>query len=279
MRRSTRLRRLFGRERGPSGDGFAFEIASCARAVRECQRLRHRVFAEEMGAHLPGAKRGLDIDPYDAHCRHLLVRAATGGVIACTRLLSDADARNTGGFYAQSEFHLGRLPLLAGRKLEIGRTCVHPDYRTGSAITCLWMGLARFMQAEQYDFLLGCASVDMRDGGAAAWRIYRAAVLRGQVRVDLGVIPRMPLPDESAAPAGAALPASASAMLPPLLKAYLSLGAKICGEPSCDRDFRVADMMVLLDRAHLAARYARHFLRAAGPDGPAAGRAAARTLR
>ena len=239
-------------------------VADHASTVRECQELRYRVFAREMGAILEGTEEHLDSDPYDAHCRHLVVRDRShGGVVACTRLLSDRDARNTGGFYSKSEFRLGRLPLLAGNKLEIGRTCVHPDYRDGKAITCLWTGLARLMQEMQYDFLLGCASVDMADGGALAWKIYRGALAAGQVRRDLGVVPRVPVPRHGRSAAAPAPAGSVRAMLPPLLKAYLSLGAKICGEPCWDRNFRVADLLVLLDRNHLADRYERRFLRPA----------------
>ena len=246
---------------------YSFELATRPETVAECQRLRYQVFALEMGASLESAAEQVDADPYDAFCRHLVVRERAGGaVVACTRVLSDQDAAGTGGFYAQTEFDLGRLHALPGRKLEVGRTCVHADHRGGGAIARLWLGLAEFMLGERYDHLFGCASVDMRDGGRQARLIYRSARERGQVNDALGIAPRVPLPD-GGAPAEAApidLGASVRRLLPPLLKAYLNLGAEICGAPAWDRRFNVADMFVLVGRANIAPRYARRFLRPAG---------------
>ena len=106
----------------------------------------------------------------------------------------------------------------------------------------------------------------MRDGGRQARLIYRRARERGQVNDSLGIAPRVPLP-AAGAPAAAppiGLNASVRRLLPPLLKAYLNLGAEICGAPAWDRRFNVADMFVLVDRAHIAPRYARRFLRPPG---------------
>ena len=110
--------------------------------------------------------------------------------MACTRVLSDEDVPQTGGFYTQSEFKLGRLRSLPGKKLEVGRTCVHPDHRNGGAITCLWLGLAEFMLSRGYEYLFGCASVGMSDGGHQAHAIYQNALERGLVNLGLDVHPR-----------------------------------------------------------------------------------------
>lgn len=251
---------------------YSFELATRPETVAECQRLRYRVFALEMGASLESAAEQVDADPYDAFCRHLVVRErAAGAVVACTRVLSDQDAAGTGGFYSQTEFDLGRLHALPGRKLEVGRTCVRADHRGGGAIARLWLGLAEFMLGERYDYLFGCASVDMRDGGRQARLIHRSARARGQVNDALGIAPRVPLP-AGGAPAAAPIDLGAGVrrLLPPLLKAYLNLGAEICGAPAWDRRFNVADMFVLLSRANIAPRYARRFLRPAGERRPAA---------
>ncbi len=244
---------------------FVFEIASQPEAITECQRLRYQVFALEMGASLESAAEQIDADPYDPFCRHLIVREASSGmVVACTRALSDEDARQAGGFYTQTEFRLGGLRDLPGRKLEIGRTCVHPEHRDGSAITCLWLGLSEFMLSQHYDYLFGCASVDMSDGGRQAHAIYRNAQERELVNLDLGVQPRIPLPQPnqpSEIKAVIDLSESVRAILPPLLKAYLNLGAEICGEPCWDRQFNVADMLILVRRERIAPRYVRRFLK------------------
>ena len=245
---------------------YKFEIATQMSVITECQRLRYRVFALEMGASLESAAEQIDSDPYDPFCRHLTVTdTVTGDLVACTRVLSDEDVPQTGGFYTQSEFKLGRLRSLSGKKLEVGRTCVHAEHRNGNAITCLWLGLAEFMLSQNYEYLFGCASVDMSDGGRQAHAIYQNAMERGLVNLDLDVHPRVPLPklDQPAVNAIIELSASAREILPPLLKAYLNLGAEICGTPCWDRKFNVADMLVLVNRANIAPRYVRRFLKAA----------------
>ena len=231
------------------------ELASSPADVLACQRLRYRIFAEEMGAHLPSADLGIDVDGYDAFCRHLLVREAdTGEVVASTRILVSDDAPSAGGFYSQSEFDLGALVNLPGRVMEVGRTCVRADYRTGWAINALWTGLARVMTQERFDFMIGCASVPFVPGDQAAHallnQIYTDHASPPQYRVH----PRQPIP---AMPDASASPAP----LPPLLKAYLRLGARICGEACWDPDFGVADVFIVLDARDVPDRYRSHFLR------------------
>ncbi len=248
----------------PMASRYKFEIATEASIITECQRLRYRVFALEMGASLESAAEQIDSDPYDPFCRHLTVSDATmGDIVACTRVLSDEDVPQAGGFYTQSEFKLGRLRGLAGKKLEVGRTCVHPEHRGGGAIACLWLGLAGFTLSRNYEYLFGCASVDMSDGGSQAHAIYQDALERGLVNLELDVHPRVPLPepDQPAASATIELSDSVRRVLPPLLKAYLNLGARICGAPCWDRKFNVADMLVLVHRANIAPRYVRRFLK------------------
>ena len=243
---------------------LAFEIATDRRSIAECQRLRYCIFALEMGASLESAAEQIDADPYDPFCRHLVVRDTTDGqVVASTRILSDEDAAQAGGFYSQSEFDLGQLHALVGRKLEVGRTCVHADYRDGRAITCLWLGLAEFMLTQRYDYLFGCASVSMADGGWQAHAIYHRALKDGQVNRALGIQPRLPIPSLSDRGEPGQIPLSESVhdLLPPLLKTYLSLGAKICGAPAWDRRFNVADMFVLVNRVDIAPRYVKRFLK------------------
>ena len=121
------------------------------------------------------------------------------------------------------------------------------------------------MLSQNYDHLFGCASVGMSDGGHQAHAIYQNALERGLVNLDLDVHPRVPLPkpDQPAMDATIELSDSVREVLPPLLKAYLNLGAEICGTPCWDRKFNVADMLVLLNRANIAPRYVRRFLKAA----------------
>ena len=225
--------------------------------VLEAQRLRYEVFAEEMGARLPSAAGRLDVDRFDAHCAHLLVReGADGRVVACARLLSGADAMGAGGFYSQQEFDLTRALMLPGRLLEVGRTCVAKDRRDGATLSALWTGLAREAVARGADHLIGCASVPF-DPETEALGPLRAALRGHWAPESARVFPRRPVPRD---PEGAARDAA----LPPLLAAYLRLGAKIGGEPSWDPEFGVADFFVIVSVERLAARYARRFIDRAG---------------
>ena len=222
-------------------------------AIREAQALRYQIFGVECGAQLDSPIEGLDLDKFDDYCEHLLVRDRdTGQIVATTRLLDSNAAVRAGSFYSESEFHLIGLTQLRGPILEIGRTCVHADYRNGATIGVLWSGLAQLMNERNYSFLMGCASIDMSDGGVQAHAIMQRLRERYLNRDWLNAVPRLPLADMN-------LPGNVTAQLPPLLKAYMRLGAKICGEPCWDPDFNVADVFILLRREQLCPRYARHF--------------------
>ncbi|MCL7743547.1 GNAT family N-acetyltransferase [Guyparkeria hydrothermalis] len=240
----------------PKETGGLDVVVATTPAEREaCYRLRYRVFVEEMGASIPPGHGGLERDRFDSHCHHMLVRdRATGAVVACTRVLTDTQARLTGGFYSEQEFDLAAIRRLSGRVMEIGRTCVDPAWRRGGTIAALWAGLARFMADNRFGFLIGCASIPMDDGGVAARAITEALRQRHLAPVERRVRPRCPLPavpDDGNAGSGA---------LPPLLKAYMRLGARIGGEPCWDPDFGCADLFILLESGDLQSRYLRHFV-------------------
>ena len=125
---------------------LSVSIAESEREILDAQRLRYRVFGQEMGAKLPTRIPGVDQDIYDAYCDHLVCRDEnTGEVIGTYRILSPANARRIGSYYTENEFDLTRLQHLRPQLVEIGRSCVHPDYRSGATITLLWAGLARYM--------------------------------------------------------------------------------------------------------------------------------------
>jgi putative hemolysin len=222
-------------------------------ALREAQALRFRVFSHEFGAQLQGGEQGLDQDDYDPHCQHIGVRDhETGELVATTRLLDHHAARRLGRFYSEDEFRLHGLSALEGPLLEIGRTCVDARYRNGATIGVLWGELADVLNQGDYRYLMGCASIPMRDGGVQAQAVMQRLRERYLCTDNLHAEPKTPLPTLS-------LPDNVIAELPPLLKAYMRLGAKICGEPCWDADFQVADVFILLKREDLCPRYARHF--------------------
>ncbi|WP_082680260.1 GNAT family N-acetyltransferase [Paucibacter sp. KCTC 42545] len=229
--------------------------------VREAQALRYQVFAEEMGARLcvpKGAPPKLDIDTFDAFCEHLLVREVRGDgrkgkVIGTYRVLTPAAAKRAGGLYSETEFDLTRLRSLRERMVELGRSCIHPDHRSGGAIMVLWGALAEFMLRNELDTMIGCASVSMRDGGhfaASLWKQLEKTHLAG---IEWQVRPRLPLPVDD-------LRQDLVVEAPPLIKGYLRCGARILGAPAWDPDFNTADLPMMMRIQDLPARYRRHFI-------------------
>jgi putative hemolysin len=225
--------------------------------VRQAQRLRYQVFATEMGATLPTAVPGHDIDLFDDFCEHLLVRdEASQAVIGTYRVLTPAQARRVGSTYSDTEFDLTRLRFLRPRMVELGRSCVHADHRHGGVILALWGALAEFMARNQLDTMIGCASIPMQHKGAstgqAAASIWRQLRQTHLASIEYHVTPRLPLPVEQ-------LDDSLDVEPPALIKGYLRLGAKVLGAPAWDPDFNSADLPMMMRIADLPARYRKHF--------------------
>ncbi len=225
--------------------------------VRQAQRLRYQVFALEMGATLPNTLPGHDIDLFDDFCEHLLVRdEASQEVIGTYRVLTPTQAKRAGGTYSDTEFDLTRLRLLRERMVELGRSCVHADYRHGGVILALWGALAEFMARNQLDTMIGCASIPMQHTGASSGQA--AASIWRQVRqthlapIEYHVTPRLPLPVER-------LDDSLDVEPPALIKGYLRLGAKVLGAPAWDPEFNSADLPMMMRIADLPPRYRKHF--------------------
>jgi putative hemolysin len=226
--------------------------------VRAAQQLRYRVFAGEMGAVLHTTEPGLDIDDYDAYCDHLVVRDDyTGEIVGTYRMLSPEGARNAGGLYCETEFLIHSLRDLRESLVETGRSCVHPDHRTGAVVNLIWAGIARYLLLTGYRWLVGCASVPLRNpgspDGALASGVWDTVRTRHLAPEQYRVIPRQPWDVDL-------VPRPARPHLPPLLRGYLRLGAWVCGPPAHDRDFGVADFLVLLELDRVDPRYLRHFL-------------------
>ncbi|MFD5133116.1 GNAT family N-acetyltransferase [Streptomyces olindensis] len=232
---------------------YTVTLARNEEDVRAAQRLRHDVFAGEMGALLTGSQPGLDVDAFDAYCDHLLVREeTTGQVVGTYRLLPPERAAVAGRLYSEGEFDLTSLAGIRPELVEVGRSCVHPDHRDGAVISLIWAGIARYMVDRGHEWLAGCCSVPLADGGtlaSATWERVSAKHLSPEEYRVRPLLPWTPGP----APA-------ARVELPALLRGYLRLGAWVCGEPAHDPDFGVADLYVLLPMSRVNPRYLRHFL-------------------
>ena len=228
--------------------------------IESAQRLRYDVFRQEPGFTLTGQDAGVDVDRFDEHCDHLLVREDNSGeLVGCYRMLSPTGAVAAGGLYTATEFDIRALDGLRPSLVEMGRAVVRKDHRNGAVVLLMWAGILAYLDRCGYDYVTGCVSVPVNgDGGppGAQIRGVRDFVLRRHAAPPrYRVYPHRPLIidgrplDE--------IPAPARPMIPPLMRGYLRLGARICGEPAYDADFGVGDFPALLDKRQADTRYLR----------------------
>lgn len=239
--------------KSPTDVRYSLLVARDAGEVRAAQRLRYRVFAEEMGAHVTGQESGVDSDRFDEFCDHLIVRDdRTGSVVGTYRMLPPDSARQAGMLYSETEFDLSALAPLRPALVETGRSCVHPEHRNGAVVSLVWAGIARYMLLHGHTWLAGCASVPLDDGGVVAAKVWETVSAKHYAPRRFRVRPYRPwLPTADGTGPGA---------IPPLLRGYLRLGAEVCGAPAHDPDFGVADFFVLLNLERADQRYLRFFL-------------------
>jgi putative hemolysin len=233
---------------------YSLLVARDGEEVVAAQRLRHQVFAGEMGANLHTPTPGLDIDAFDEHCDHLVVREdATGEIVGCYRMLPPERAAAAGMLYSETEFDLRNLAPLRQNLVETGRSCVHPDHRTGAVVSLVWAGIARYMLLSGHSWLAGCASVPLHDGGTLAAGVWDTVRRKHFAPDEYRVRPLRPWD-------AAGVQTPKRAVIPALLKGYLRLGAWVCGAPAVDADFGVADLFVLLSLDRVDRRYLSYFL-------------------
>lgn len=235
-------------------------VVSSDRAHRlAAQRLRFDVFAAEPGFAIPSNPDGLDADRFDEYCDHLLVRDEVSDMfVGCYRMLPPDAAIAAGGYYTATEFDIDALDPMGNRFVEMGRACVRPEHRNGTVLTMMWAGILQYMQLTGFQTIMGCVSVPMQaqpeDQPGVNVRGVRDFVLsRHANELDKRVFPYSPVVvggktlDE--------LPAPGRPALPPLLQGYLRLNSQICGEPSHDPDFGVADFVATLKMDEVNVRY------------------------
>lgn len=239
--------------------------------VAAAQALRYRVFFKEMGAaaNLKAKVLRRDIDRFDRACDHLLVidraarrrsiRPVFGSVVGTCRLIRQDVADRRGGFYSADEFDLTPLLDHAGRCLEVGRSCVAPDYRSRAVIDRLWSGIADYIRANRVSLLFGCASLHGTSPAGLAQPLsylyhhhlappkWRPRALPARY-VDMQILPAVEVD-----------PRAAWAALPPLLKGYLRLGAMVGDGAVVDAQFNTTDVCVVLPTERVADRYLRRY--------------------
>lgn len=241
--------------------------------IKASQNLRYKIFYEEMSARpnrmMKLARR--DRDPYDGVCDHLLVidhsKGRHGAVVGSYRLLRQDVAERHRGFYSADEYDIS--PLFSeefkrrmgksGQLLELGRSCVHKEYRTTATITLLWRGIASYLMEHNIAYMFGCASlpgIDPAEHAIPLSYLYHEhlapedAMVRALPRrfVNMNILP----PD-------AYTMREARRMLPPLIKGYLRLGCFIGDGAVVDYQFSTTDVFILLPVERIAKRYSVHY--------------------
>lgn len=229
--------------------------------IEKALRLRYRVFVEEEKAEL-GNTSLVEKDEYDDYCDHLIVsRKDNQEVIGTYRLLPGKKALPGIGFYSETEFDLSRFRLYMPETVELGRSCVHKDFRDGRAISLLWSGIGQYIQAHQIKYLIGCASLPL-DSGANINEIHSYLKFNHMIN-GMHVEPKTAYKitdlTETAPITNARM---VFRSLPPLIKGYLRLGAFVAGEPAYDPVFRTFDFFMILNRDDIVKRYQQNYLKA-----------------
>ncbi len=251
-------------------------LARSRSELRLAQRLRYKVFYEEMSAtpSLRARLRRRDQDVYDKFCDHLLVYdgqpaqaldkhgPATSQVVGTYRVLRQDMPVGPRGFYTQSEYDIE--PLISAKSpryrfMELGRSCVLKPYRNKRTVELLWQGLWSYVREHDIDVMIGCASFEGTDPEQHAQALSflyhdRLAPSDWYVRAhdDLFV-------DMNRVPAGAVDTKGALRALPPLIKGYLRLGAYIGDGAVIDHQFGTTDVLIILPVEKIEPRYFEHF--------------------
>ena len=246
---------------------LSIRLAQSADDLDAVQRLRWRVFGEEMGADCGDPDAARDHDRYDPLCDHLMVIADAGEgmreVVGTYRLLREAVARRHWGFYSAGEYELAALMRGGagrGELLELGRSCVLPAYRTSGTIALLWRGISEYIAAHGIGMLFGCASFpgcDPQLHATALAYLHHHHMAPAELRPKVldgarAWFPDGPLPDGFS-------PRRAALALPPLVKAYLRVGAMIGEGAYIDPDFNTVDVCVVMPVERIEERYAARF--------------------
>ena len=242
------------------GPSFSVKIASTAAELRSAQALRYDVFVRELGGtgELVDHEAGLEQDRFDAYFDHMILTdEMTGQVVGAYRLLRSDQARTAGQFYSEDEYDLGVLTSSNRRLLELGRSCVHRDYRGGTAMYHLWSGLAGYVVDHDIEILFGVASFHGTDVAALAQplsMLHYSHLAPPDLRVracadrflDMAQIPETNVNRREAI-----------LQTPALIKAYLRMGGFVGDGAYIDHAFNTIDVCLVMDTARMNQRQKR----------------------
>lgn len=234
-----------------AGPRYTLLLSSDPTLIEAAQRLRHDVFTSEPGFALAGSADGLDADRFDEHCDHLLVREdTTGELVGCYRMLPPPGAIAAGGLYTATEFDVRALDSLRPSLVEMGRAVVRHDHRNGGVVLLMWAGILAYLDHSGYDYVTGCVSVPTHDAdevpGSQIRGVRDFVARRHAAPAEYTVRPYRPVTIDGRGLDDIEPPSRVA--VPPLMRGYLRLGARVCGEPAHDPDFGVGDFPALLDK-------------------------------
>ena len=241
--------------RGDAQLAYNLRLARDAAEVRAAQALRFAVFNVELNEGLPASfATGLDADPFDDVCDHLLVEELQSCTIVGTyRLQTGAKAAANRGYYSAQEFDFAPYEPLRAELIELGRACVHKDHRNLAVLSLLWKGIAAYAKEHGARYLIGCSSLTSQDpaeGAAMYAHFQRKHLVAPAWRTQ--PVPALACPLDRVM--------ERPTKVPKLLAAYLSLGAKICGPPVLDREFKTIDFLTFLDLHSLPPQTVERYL-------------------
>jgi putative hemolysin len=234
---------------------YIARFAHSAAEIDATLRLRFEVFNLELSEGLESSfLTERDEDEFDLTCHHLIVvEKATNTLVGTYRLRTLEMATGARGFYASNEFRLEELPPdVLAQSLEIGRACIAREHRNSRVLFLLWKGIALYGTLKNKRYFFGCSSlfsVDCTDGRKALRQLERGGHLHRFLRVgprnECACRPEDFITDDD----------GTEIELPKLFGTYLRIGAKVCGEPVIDREFRTIDFFVVFDVEAIDERY------------------------
>lgn len=233
---------------------FRVGLAESLEDLVACQRLRYLVFNCELGEGLDiSTLSGLDRDQFDFICDHLMVHDAyTNKLVGTYRMQTGYRAKGNLGYYGEELFDFAPFERIRGEMLELGRACVHQDYRNAPVLNMLWKGIAKYARSCGARYLIGCSSVASQDEteGVALYEELREKNLAEPW------FRTTPKPGHECRSNGrpTALPRA-----PRLFRAYLNISARLCGPPAIDREFKTIDFLTLVDLDGIPERVRAHF--------------------
>jgi len=234
---------------------YATRVARTGAEIRAAQALRFEVFNLELNEGLAESHAtGLDADPFDAVCDHLLVEhLPSGSIVGTYRLQTGSNAGKNLGYYSAQEFDFSPFEPRRPEIVELGRACVHRQHRNLVVLGRLWKGIADYAQVRGARYLIGCSSLTSQnpaEGASAYSELCRKNLADPAWRTQ-------PL---SAYECPLAVVMEEKVQIPKLLRAYLTVGAKICGPPALDRHFKTIDFLTLMDLEGLSPMARARFL-------------------